>query len=116
MSRSAPPEWINVYDVGESIHGKAKRVIPFAEADALVTNNLGVFRDHGKKLLLFPTPSIKNARGNSCKPGLALMGQYAESGWYSKKLWNGKDLAARAVIDGVQADGDDIPGVRGWSR
>jgi hypothetical protein len=96
MSRSVCPE-VEVYAVGESIHQASRYKMAGALAQTLVLEKRAIFRDHGRKLVIFPEPTPAerpkyDERGVSCRPGKEIMWSYAVG-----------DKAAKEIIDNWQA-------------
>ncbi len=107
MSRSVPPEFVDVYVAGDSINEPPSKRVPFAIASRAVEDKWGTFRDHKHKLVLFARtntlPKAYSMRGESCHPAAALTERYAMH----------TDAGAVAVINGVPSD-RERPAHRGW--
>jgi hypothetical protein len=93
MSRRTPPQVVEVYYPGESTKFPSKVRIPYEEAEEIHTARKGIFRDHGRKIVLATLPSDAASGGRSSSPGDKLMDRYVVA------VNSGRDRAAIVAVD-----------------
>ena len=68
MDKRRVPETVEVYEAGQSLKCLAKSRKLYQEAAKIVAEGRGIFRDHRRKLVLFPLTRIEpsNSQRSQC--------------------------------------------------